>query len=90
VPTPLVLLSLLLLAGYLLARLLGLDAARRGRAWARRIVVDVGRQLEARLEDVFAPLAAIDAARGRLFEATREIEDECGADVDVSRKRGAG
>ena len=80
VPTPLVMLSALLLAGYVLARVLGFDAGRRGRAWADRIRRNLSRELERRLGDVFAPLAAIDAARARLFTAARDIEKECRGD----------
>src|SRR5438477_549687 len=80
VPTPLVMLSALLLAGYVLARVLGFDAGRRGRAWADRIRRNLSRELETRLGDVFAPLAAIDAARARLFTAARDIEKECRGD----------
>ncbi|HKC90537.1 MAG TPA: hypothetical protein VKE23_04315, partial [Candidatus Limnocylindria bacterium] len=80
VPTPLVMLSALLLAGYVLARVLGFDAGRRGRAWAYRLRRNLSRELETRLGDVFAPLAAIDAARTRLFTAARDIEKECRGD----------
>ena len=80
VPTPLVLLSALLLAGYFLARVLGFDAGRRGRAWARRIRDRLSGELETRLDDVFAPLAAIDAARTRLFIAARDVEGACRGD----------
>ena len=77
VPTPLVLLSALLLVGYILARVLGFDAGRRGRAWARRIRTHLSHELEIRLADALAPLAAIDAARARLFTAARDIGEAC-------------
>jgi predicted GTPase len=75
IPTPLVVLAALLLAGYMLARLLGAHAGVLGRRWARRLRDDLTRELETRLGDVlFAPLATIDAARARIARARETIE----------------
>jgi len=75
IPTPLVVLASLLLAGYLLARLLGAHAGMLGRRWARRLRGDLTRELETRLRDVlFVRLDDIDAARGRIASARETIE----------------
>ncbi|MDQ2911782.1 MAG: 50S ribosome-binding GTPase [Chloroflexota bacterium] len=75
IPTPLVVLAMLLLAGYLLARLLGVHAGVLGRRWARRLRGDLTRELEQRLRDVlFARLDNIDAARARIARARETIE----------------
>jgi GTP-binding protein EngB required for normal cell division len=75
IPTPLVVLAALLLAGYVLARLLGMHAGVLGRRWARRLRGDLTRELEARLRDVlFARLDTIDAARARIARARASIE----------------
>jgi hypothetical protein len=75
IPTPLVALAALLLAGYMLARLLGAHAGMVGRRWARRLRADLSRELEQRLRDVlFARLDTIDAARDRIAHAREMIE----------------
>lgn len=75
IPTPLVLLVSLLVAGYVLARLLGAHAGMLGRRWARRLRGDLMRELEARLRDVlFARIDTIDAARVRIARARETIE----------------
>jgi energy-coupling factor transporter ATP-binding protein EcfA2 len=75
IPTPLVVLAALLLAGFLLARLLGAHAGLLGRRWARRLRADLSRELEQRLRDVlFARLDTIDAARARIARARSTIE----------------
>ena len=75
IPTPLVVLVSLLLAGYLLARLLGAHAGMLGRRWARRLRGDLMRELEARLRDVlFARIDTIDGARVRIARARETIE----------------
>jgi hypothetical protein len=75
IPTPLVVLAALLLAGYLLARLLGTHAGMLGRRWARRLRVDLSRELEQRLHDVlFARLDTIETARERIARAREIIE----------------
>ena len=86
IPTPLVALAALLLAGYVLARMLGAHAGLLGRRWARRLRNDLMRELESRLGDaLFAPLAAIDASRARIAAARATIETECGADTQLAR-----
>jgi GTP-binding protein EngB required for normal cell division len=75
IPIPLVVLAALLLAGYLLARLLGTHAGMLGRRWARRLRGDLTRELETRLGDVLlARLDTIDAARKRIATARSTIE----------------
>jgi len=75
IPTPLVVLAALLLAGFLLARLLGAHAGLLGRRWAYRLRGDLTRELEKRLRDVlFARLDTIDAARERIARARATIE----------------
>ncbi|TMG66530.1 MAG: hypothetical protein E6H81_13990 [Chloroflexi bacterium] len=70
VPVPLLFLAAVLIAGYLLARALGAHAGLLGRRWARRLRLDLARALEPELRKaVFAPLAAIDAARERIAAA---------------------
>jgi GTP-binding protein EngB required for normal cell division len=77
IPTPLVVLAALLLAGYVLARLLGAHAGLLGRRWAGRLREDLDRELETRLGDVlFAPLEAIDTARARIAAARSTIEQD--------------
>ena len=78
VPQPLVLLAVGLLAGYVLARLLGLHAGWLGRRWARRLRGAVAAEVDRRLaEAVFAPLEALDRARERLGAAARAVQQEC-------------
>jgi hypothetical protein len=75
IPTPLIVLASLLLAGYLLARLLGLHAGMLGRRWARRLRGDLTRELELRMRDtLFARIDTIDAARARIARARATIE----------------
>jgi hypothetical protein len=57
-----------------------------GRRWARRLRQDLTRELETRLGDVlFAPLAAIDAARARIAATRSTIEKECGVTAQIDR-----
>ena len=77
IPTPLVVLAAVLLAGYVLARLLGAHAGVLGRRWARRLRDDLTRELETRLGDMlFTPLETIDVARTRIAAARATIEHE--------------
>src|SRR5881296_1072270 len=74
IPTPLVVLAAFLLAGFVLARLLGMHAGVVGRRWAGRLRADLSRELEQRLRDVlFARLDTIDAARERIARARATI-----------------
>jgi hypothetical protein len=75
IPTPIVVLASLLLAGFVLARLLGAHAGMLGRRWARRLRRDLSSELEVRLRDVlFARIDTIDAARARIARARATIE----------------
>ncbi|TMF62387.1 MAG: hypothetical protein E6I14_07365 [Chloroflexi bacterium] len=75
IPTPLIVLAALLLAGYVLARFLGMHAGMLGRRWARRLRGDLTRELDTRLGDVLlARLDTIDAARVRIAGARATIE----------------
>src|SRR3989442_1344353 len=78
VPTPVVFIAAVLLAGYLLALALRYHAGWLGRRWARRIGALVAREVPGRLGGtILAPLDALDAGRERLAAASRGIEDDC-------------
>ncbi len=78
VPVPLVLLAGTLLVGYVLARILGTHAGWLGRRWAARMSSAMAGDLAGRLgTDLFAPIAALDAARQRLRVAWRGAEAGC-------------
>lgn len=80
VPTPLISLAVVLLVGYVLARLLGVHAGWTGRRWGRQLSSAVAIELQRRLhETLFAPLDALDGARQRLDAAARSARSECGA-----------
>ena len=86
IPTPLVVLAALLLAGFVLARLLGAHAGLLGRRWARRLRADLSRELERRLRDVlFARLDTIDAARERIARARATIGAWQGRSTSATR-----
>jgi hypothetical protein len=77
-PIPFVVLVLALLAGYLIARLLGLHAGWLGRRWARRL----GREVRASVADevetsAFAGLDRLEAARRALWTAARGAGEDC-------------
>lgn len=77
VPTPLLLLACGMLAGFILARLLGAHALWLGRRWAGRIRQRLVAELEGRLAPAaFAPLDALDAGRERLARA-HAISRDC-------------
>lgn len=76
VPTPVALLAAALLAGYLLARLLGLHAGWLGRRWARRVGAKVTGEVRTRIEDdLLVPLEQFDASRTALHKAVRTADD---------------
>ena len=78
VPVPLVLLAGTLLVGYILARLLGAHAGWLGRRWAGRMSSAMAADIADRLgTDLFAPIAAVDAARDRLRSAWRGARSAC-------------
>jgi hypothetical protein len=78
-PAPFVALVAVLAVGYLLARLLGLHAGWVGRRWARRLAADVRSNVEHEVAgSAFAAVDAIEADRGSLWVAAREIGADCG------------
>ena len=93
VPVPLVLLAGTLLVGYILARLLGAHAGWLGRRWAGRMSSAMATDIADRLgTDLFAPIAAVDAARDRLRVAWRGARSACeesGADAASPALAGA-
>ena len=80
VPSPFVALVVSLLAGYLVARLLGAHAGWLGRRWATgvrdRLAGAVEREVK---EGAFRRIDELDAARGRLADSVADIERWCGA-----------
>jgi hypothetical protein len=79
VPIPLVMLVGGLILGYLIARILGLHAGWIGRRWARALARDVRSAVERAVsEEAFAGLDRVDAARRRLWQASRESRATCG------------
>ena len=79
VPTPVVFLAGVLLAGYLLALALRTHAGWLGGRWAQGIAVLVASEIHARVRDtILSPLDALDAGRERLAAAVRGIDEDCG------------
>ncbi|HET7474308.1 MAG TPA: hypothetical protein VFJ71_14380, partial [Candidatus Limnocylindrales bacterium] len=77
-PVPFVALVVALVAGYLIARLLGAHAGFVGRRWAGRLARDIRAGVRAEIDDVgFAAIDAIDRSRRDLAEAVRSVE-RCG------------
>jgi GTP-binding protein EngB required for normal cell division len=77
-PIPFVVLVLALLAGYLIARLLGLHAGWLGRRWARRLARDVRASVADEVEtSAFAGLDRLEAARRALWTAARGAGEDC-------------
>ncbi|MEP7002982.1 MAG: GTPase [Chloroflexota bacterium] len=78
VPTPVVLLAAVLLAGYLLALALRFHAGWLGRRWARRIGALITREVNTRVrETILLPLEELDAAREQLARAARASGEDC-------------
>jgi 50S ribosome-binding GTPase len=76
VPTPVVLLTASLVAGYLLAKLLQLHAGWVGRRWARRTADKLTREVRTRIDDdLLVPLDQFDASRGALRKAVLAADD---------------
>jgi hypothetical protein len=77
-PMPFVVLAAALLAGYLIARLLGFHAGWLGRRWARSLRDElrdgVAREVET---SAFAGLDGLEAARRSLWEAARDVHNAC-------------
>jgi hypothetical protein len=77
-PMPLVFLAGALLAGYLIARLLGLHAGWVGRRWARGLRADVRQGVAREVEtSAFAALDELEAARRVLWSASRATDASC-------------
>jgi hypothetical protein len=77
VPTPVALLAVTLLVGYLLARLLQLHAGWRGRRWAKRVGAHVGAEVRQRVVDeLLVPLDRFEASRAVLNKAV-SVADDC-------------
>ena len=73
VPSPVLFLAGVLLAGYVLTLLLRLHAGWVARRWARRVVSRIRSGVESRIRgSVFLPLDAIEAARSRLAAAMKD------------------
>lgn len=76
VPSPVVLLAGVLLAGYILALLLRLHAGWLGRRWARKVGALITRDVNTRArESILVPLDELDAARAQLGRAARALQD---------------
>ena len=81
VPSPFVSLVAFVLAGYILARLLGAHARWVGSRWARRVRDRVATAVEDDIrEHALAPLDRLEDARRRLWSATTTIEKACAPD----------
>ena len=75
-PTPVALLAASLLAGYVLAKLLGLHAGWLGRRWAKRVGARVTSEVRERIAaDLLDPLERFDASRAALAKAARAADD---------------
>lgn len=78
VPMPLVTLVAFVLAGYVLARLLGFHAGRVGRRWANGVGDRVRAAVHTEVaERGLAPLDALEAARTHLWMATSSVMAGC-------------
>jgi hypothetical protein len=78
-PIPFVGLVAALLAGYLIARLLGVHAGWVGRRWAHRLGRDVREHVGHEIElSAFAGLDRVEAARRGLWNAARGAGEDCG------------
>jgi len=77
VPTPVLLLAVSLLAGYVLAKLLQLHAGFLGRRWAKRVGANVSKAVRERIaDDLLVPLEEFDARRMALNKAAGAAEDD--------------
>lgn len=79
IPSPFASLVFFVIAGYVLARLLGLHAGWLGRRWAGRLRDRVAATVRAEVsERGLAPLDALELARLRLWTATSTLLRTCG------------
>ena len=76
-PAPLVALALSLVAGYVIARLLGLHAGWVGRRWAGQLRAGVAAAVTQQVEEhALAGLDALEAARRALWSVARSAADD--------------
>ena len=77
VPTPVALLAVTLLVGYLLAKLLQLHAGWLGRQWAKRVGAHVSGEVRQRVDgELLVPLDRFEASRAALNKAV-SVADDC-------------
>ena len=80
IPSPFVALLVSLLAGYLVARLLGAHAGWVGSRWAGLVRGRVAKAVEHEVQErAFSRLDRLEEARARLSEAVADIERSCPA-----------
>ena len=80
IPSPFVALVVSLLAGYLIARLLGAHAGWLGSRWAARVRGRVAKAVEQEVQKrAFSRLDELERARARLSYAVADIERSCPA-----------
>jgi hypothetical protein len=80
IPSPFAALVVSLLAGYLIARLLGTHAGWLGSRWAARVRGRVADAVEQEVQQrAFARVDALELARARLSDAVADIERSCPA-----------
>jgi putative protein kinase ArgK-like GTPase of G3E family len=80
VPAPFVVLVVVLAAGYVLARLLGLHAGWVGRRWARRLAGDIQSNVEREVANsAFDVVDGIETERRALLAAARGVGEDCAA-----------
>ena len=76
VPTPVALLAVTLLVGYVLAKLLQLHAGWRGRRWARGVGSQIRGEVRQRVVDeLLVPLDRFEASRAALSKAVSAADD---------------
>jgi hypothetical protein len=77
-PIPFIVLVAALLAGYLIARMLGAHAGWLGRRWARTLAVDVRERVGHEVEtSAMAGLDRLEGARRGLWNAARGAGEDC-------------
>ena len=80
IPSPFVALVVSLLAGYLIARLLGAHAGWLGSRWASTVRDRVARAVEQEVQGrAFSRLDELEGARAQLSDAVADIERSCPA-----------